>query len=209
MNSEKIASNKFLMTALTAYVINWRHAVLCLTIPGCLHLLLFGPEDGSNTFLRNVSELIPDYTVSHPRPQEINGNELEWKFVQHALSNLVTAFEGTTWRRWGKGVLIILPGTKHKLRPLSNLKTPAAYWIDIWTLLPVVCCRAKSVVLNILRKWKQAQAAKLRQFPNQWREDVLTQRSASSVLSMSSAHWPGCLWTNLLVQLEGKFCEAL
>jgi hypothetical protein len=29
-------------------------------------LLHFNPEDGSSTFLRNVSQLLPDYIVSHP-----------------------------------------------------------------------------------------------------------------------------------------------
>jgi hypothetical protein len=32
----------------------------------CLLGLLFYPEGGSRTFLRNVGERLPDHTVSHP-----------------------------------------------------------------------------------------------------------------------------------------------
>jgi hypothetical protein len=138
----------------------------------------------------------------------MNDSELGWKSVQRTLSSLVTAF-GENVQVGGEGVLIILPGTKHKLRALSNLKTHAAYWRDIWTPLPVLCCRAKSVVLDVLWKWKHPQASNLRHFPHLWIQDVLTQRSGSSVSSMSSPHWPECLWTNLLIQLDGKFCETL
>jgi hypothetical protein len=35
----------------------------------CLHGLLFDPEDGGNTFVRNVGKLLPDYITSHPRRQ--------------------------------------------------------------------------------------------------------------------------------------------
>jgi hypothetical protein len=30
-------------------------------------LLLYDPEDGFGEFLRNVGELLPDYTVPHPK----------------------------------------------------------------------------------------------------------------------------------------------
>jgi hypothetical protein len=38
-----------------------------LFLAGFLFVILFNPEDEGNTFLRNVDERIPDYTVSHPR----------------------------------------------------------------------------------------------------------------------------------------------
>jgi hypothetical protein len=33
----------------------------------CLLGLLFSPEDGNSTFIRNNGKLLPDYTVSHPK----------------------------------------------------------------------------------------------------------------------------------------------
>jgi hypothetical protein len=39
----------------------------CLRLAGCLLGLLFDSEYGGSTFLRNVRELVPDFTASHPR----------------------------------------------------------------------------------------------------------------------------------------------
>jgi hypothetical protein len=39
----------------------------CMVLVDCLVGLFFSPEDGGNKFHRNVAELLPDYTVSHPR----------------------------------------------------------------------------------------------------------------------------------------------
>jgi hypothetical protein len=41
----------------------------CLHLAGCLCGLFFDPEDGISTFLRNIGELLPLYTVPHPRRQ--------------------------------------------------------------------------------------------------------------------------------------------
>jgi hypothetical protein len=38
-----------------------------LLLDGYLLVLLFHPEDRGGTFLQNISELLPEYTVSHPR----------------------------------------------------------------------------------------------------------------------------------------------
>jgi hypothetical protein len=37
----------------------------CLCLAGCLLGLVIALEDGNSTFLRNVGELLPDYTESH------------------------------------------------------------------------------------------------------------------------------------------------
>jgi hypothetical protein len=37
------------------------------TLPACSHNLLFDPEDGCSTFLRNVDTLLPDCTELHSR----------------------------------------------------------------------------------------------------------------------------------------------
>jgi hypothetical protein len=42
---------------------NWRKSV------GFLLGLLFDPEDGRNTFSRNMDKLMPDYTASHPKTE--------------------------------------------------------------------------------------------------------------------------------------------
>jgi hypothetical protein len=90
MNSGQTASTTLLMMALTAYAID---VTQC-----CASLFLVASVSHSSALkFRNFSELIPDYTASHPRLQEINGNELGWKFVQHTLSSLA-AFEEKTWR---------------------------------------------------------------------------------------------------------------
>jgi hypothetical protein len=39
----------------------------CLLFAGYLLGLLFDPEDGGDTFLRKVSEFLPDYTALHFR----------------------------------------------------------------------------------------------------------------------------------------------
>jgi hypothetical protein len=39
----------------------------CLLLAGCLVLLLSNPEDGGSMLLRNVCELLPDYTALHLR----------------------------------------------------------------------------------------------------------------------------------------------
>jgi hypothetical protein len=38
-------------------------------LTACFLGILSGPEDGGNTFLRNVGKLLPDYMASHPRRQ--------------------------------------------------------------------------------------------------------------------------------------------
>jgi hypothetical protein len=40
---------------------------MCLHFAGCLLSLLFDLEDRGNTFLQNISKLLPDYTVSYPK----------------------------------------------------------------------------------------------------------------------------------------------
>jgi hypothetical protein len=35
-------------------------------MPVCLFGLIFDPEDGGNTFLRNVDKFLPNYMASHP-----------------------------------------------------------------------------------------------------------------------------------------------
>lgn len=42
---------------------------LLLILAGCLPDLFFYHEYGSGTFLRNASNLVPDYTASHPKSQ--------------------------------------------------------------------------------------------------------------------------------------------
>jgi hypothetical protein len=40
---------------------------MCSHFAGCLLSLLFDLGDRGSTFLQNVSKLLPDYTVSHPK----------------------------------------------------------------------------------------------------------------------------------------------
>jgi hypothetical protein len=40
-----------------------------LLLADCFHGLLFEPENGGDIFLRNVSEILLDYTAIHPRIQ--------------------------------------------------------------------------------------------------------------------------------------------
>jgi hypothetical protein len=43
----------------------------------CLPSLFFDPEDGGNTSLRNVGELLLDYMVSHRRSLQPNFNYIK------------------------------------------------------------------------------------------------------------------------------------
>jgi hypothetical protein len=40
-----------------------------LLLAGCFLGLLFKPEVGGNIFFRNIRELLPNLTVSHPKQQ--------------------------------------------------------------------------------------------------------------------------------------------
>jgi hypothetical protein len=45
----------------------WAHTACCFHLAFCLFSLLFNPVDGGNVFLRNVGDILPDYTTSYHR----------------------------------------------------------------------------------------------------------------------------------------------
>jgi hypothetical protein len=67
---------------ITASIFKSQSGLACQLLFACYLLgLLFDPEDGGSVFLQNVSELIPDYTVSHPRTQysALYSADTKWK----------------------------------------------------------------------------------------------------------------------------------
>jgi hypothetical protein len=62
----EILSAVTMNTAETPSVPVDRHRALKRRSASCLRGIIFDPEDGGTTFLRNVGELLPDNTPLHP-----------------------------------------------------------------------------------------------------------------------------------------------
>lgn len=137
--------------------------------------------------------------ASHPRPQEINGNELGME---------VSAFQSRycIWRadlassesasRWGRGGCLL-----SCLEPSIN-GDPYLIWrhtrpTEATSELHFLFSAVARKLFSTFCESGSIQTAPV---------SVLTQRSGSSDSSMSSAHWPGCLWASLLIQSSGKHC---
>jgi hypothetical protein len=71
-------TNRFIydgFEVLVMVIIIFWDMMLCVLLGFCFLLgLLFEPEDGGSSLLRNVEKLRPDYTTSHSRRQYSSGS---------------------------------------------------------------------------------------------------------------------------------------